>query len=98
MKAVRFHEYGDPQVLRVEEVEVPAPGPGEVLVRVAGTSFNSVDANIRPALVLSFIKLMLMPAVTLALAWAFGLPPLTATVAVALLSIVPPFTSPWVTV
>jgi NADPH:quinone reductase-like Zn-dependent oxidoreductase len=47
MKAVRFHEYGDPDVLRYEDVEVPTPGHGEVRVRVAATSFNGVDANIR---------------------------------------------------
>ncbi|MFI1003245.1 NADP-dependent oxidoreductase [Streptomyces galbus] len=47
MKAVRFHEYGDPGVLRHEDVEQPVPGPGEVRVRVAATSFNPVDANIR---------------------------------------------------
>ncbi|MBZ5737155.1 NADP-dependent oxidoreductase [Nocardioides mangrovi] len=47
MKAIRFHEYGDPEVLRLDDVEVPAPGEGEVRVRVAGTSFNGVDANIR---------------------------------------------------
>jgi NADPH:quinone reductase-like Zn-dependent oxidoreductase len=47
MKAVRFHEYGDPSVLRYEHVEQPAPGAGEVRVRVAGTSFNAVDAGIR---------------------------------------------------
>src|SRR3954467_2291484 len=47
MKAIRFHEYGDPEVLRVDEVELPTPGPGQVRVRVAGTSFNGVDGNIR---------------------------------------------------
>ncbi|WP_111767459.1 NADP-dependent oxidoreductase [Nakamurella deserti] len=47
MKAVRFHEYGDPAVLRLEDVEVPAPAAGEVRVQVAGTSFNGVDGNIR---------------------------------------------------
>ncbi|MFI6932923.1 NADP-dependent oxidoreductase [Streptomyces sp. NPDC050287] len=47
MKAVRFHEYGDPDVLRYEDVEQPVPGAGEVRVRVAATSFNSVDGNIR---------------------------------------------------
>ncbi|KOV86929.1 NADPH:quinone reductase [Streptomyces sp. NRRL WC-3618] len=47
MKAVRFHEYGDPSVLRYEDVEQPIPGLGQVLVRVAATSFNGVDSNIR---------------------------------------------------
>jgi len=47
MKAVRFHEYGDPDVLVYEEAERPAPGEGEVLVRVAATTFNPVDAGIR---------------------------------------------------
>lgn len=47
MKAVRFHEYGDPAVLRYEDVEKPVPGAGEVRLRVAATSFNGVDGNIR---------------------------------------------------
>ncbi|MDQ0577864.1 NADP-dependent oxidoreductase [Streptomyces rishiriensis] len=47
MKAVRFHEYGDPDVLRYEDVEQPVPGAGEVRIRVAATSFNPVDGNIR---------------------------------------------------
>jgi len=50
MKAVRFHEYGDPSVLRYEDVEQPAPGPGQALIRVAATSFNGVDGNIRAGL------------------------------------------------
>jgi NADPH:quinone reductase-like Zn-dependent oxidoreductase len=47
MNAVRFHEYGDPDVLRYEDVEEPVPGPDEVRIRVAATSFNPVDAGIR---------------------------------------------------
>src|ERR687886_2980051 len=47
MKAVRFHEYGDPSVLRYEDAEQPVPGAGEVRVRVAATSFNPVDGGIR---------------------------------------------------
>ena len=47
MKAVRFHEYGDPSVLRYEDVEQPVPGAGHVLIRVAATSFNGVDDGIR---------------------------------------------------
>ncbi|GAA1618044.1 NADP-dependent oxidoreductase [Actinoplanes couchii] len=47
MKAVRFHEYGGPEVLRVEDVAQPVPGSGEVRIRVAATSFNPVEGNIR---------------------------------------------------
>ena len=48
MKAVRFHEYGGP--LTVDEVPTPKPGPGQVLVEVAGSSFNPVDVAIRQGL------------------------------------------------
>ena len=41
-----------------------------------------ISGNVGPAVVLSCIKLMLMPAVALAFAWGFGLPPLTAQVVV----------------
>lgn len=47
MKAVRFHQHGGPEVLRYEEAERPAPGAGEVLIRVAGSAFSPADAGIR---------------------------------------------------
>jgi NADPH:quinone reductase-like Zn-dependent oxidoreductase len=47
MKAVRYHRYGGSDVLQYEEAPRPVPGPGEVLVKVAATSFNPVDAGIR---------------------------------------------------
>ncbi|MEU8304770.1 NADP-dependent oxidoreductase [Actinomadura sp. NPDC048955] len=47
MKAVRFHEYGDPEVLRYEDVDLPVPRAGQVRVHVAATTFNGVDGNIR---------------------------------------------------
>ena len=47
MKAVRFHAFGGPEVLRHEDVDVPVPGAGQVRVRVAATSFNGIDGNIR---------------------------------------------------
>jgi NADPH:quinone reductase-like Zn-dependent oxidoreductase len=43
MKAVVHDRYGDPSVLRVEDVPVPEPGPHDVLVQVAATSLNLTD-------------------------------------------------------
>lgn len=43
MKAVRIHEFGGPQVLRHEDVPVPRPGPGEVLVQVRAVGLNPPD-------------------------------------------------------
>jgi len=47
MRAIVLREFGGPDVLRVEEVERPAPGPGELLVRVHAAAVNPVDAGIR---------------------------------------------------
>ena len=47
MQAVRYHEYGGSDVLRYEDAPRPTPGPQQVLVEVAATSFNPVDAGIR---------------------------------------------------
>ncbi|MFD8338048.1 NADP-dependent oxidoreductase [Streptomyces solisilvae] len=43
MRAIRLHEFGGPEVLRHEEVPVPEPGPGEVLVRVHAVGINPPD-------------------------------------------------------
>ena len=47
MKAVRFHQVGGPEVLRYEDTDRPVAGPGQVLIRVAGSAFNPADAGIR---------------------------------------------------
>ncbi|MEJ7578353.1 MAG: quinone oxidoreductase [Pyrinomonadaceae bacterium] len=47
MKAIRFHEFGGPETLRVEEVEKPQPGAGEVLMRVAAAGVNYADTMLR---------------------------------------------------
>ncbi|MFJ2742614.1 quinone oxidoreductase family protein [Streptomyces sp. NPDC087440] len=43
MRAVRVTEYGGPEVLRVEELADPLPGPGEILVAVAAAGVNFLD-------------------------------------------------------
>ncbi len=68
MKAVRYHGYGTSEVLRYEEVERPVPGPGQVLVRVAATSFNPVDDHIRAGVLAEMIPISLpfVPGIDLA--------------------------------
>ena len=47
MKAIRVHEFGGPEVLRLEELPDPHPGAGQVLVRVRAVGVNPVDTYIR---------------------------------------------------
>jgi NADPH:quinone reductase-like Zn-dependent oxidoreductase len=49
-KAVRFHETGGPEVMRLEDVEVGDPGPGEVRVRHVAVGLNFADTYFRTGL------------------------------------------------
>ncbi|MGZ6175682.1 MAG: quinone oxidoreductase family protein [Candidatus Binataceae bacterium] len=46
-KAIVVHEIGGPEVLKFEDVEVPAPGPGQALVRHRAVGLNFVDIYVR---------------------------------------------------
>ena len=47
MRAIRVHEPGDPDVLQLENVPDPAPGPGQVVVKLAAIGVNPVETYIR---------------------------------------------------
>lgn len=47
MRAARFHRFGDPSVLQVEQVAWPAPRGNEVLIRVHASSVNGTDLHLR---------------------------------------------------
>jgi len=47
MKAVRIHQFGGPETLRVEDLPMPEPGHGEVRIRVVAASVNPVDYKMR---------------------------------------------------
>ncbi|MCA3727562.1 MAG: zinc-binding dehydrogenase [Phenylobacterium sp.] len=47
MKTVRFHELGPANVLRLEEVDAPTPGPGDLLVKVEAAGLNFSDIGKR---------------------------------------------------
>ncbi|MGN6370331.1 MAG: NADPH:quinone reductase [Phycisphaerae bacterium] len=47
MRAIRVHEFGGPEVLKVEEVATPKPGKGQVLIGVKAVGINPVETYIR---------------------------------------------------
>ena len=50
MHAIRIHETGGPDKLRVEDVPVPSPKPGEVRFRVEAAGVNFIDTYFRSGL------------------------------------------------
>jgi NADPH2:quinone reductase len=50
VQAIRIDQVGGPEVLRVEDVPVPAPGPGEVLIKVEAAGVNFIDVYHRTGL------------------------------------------------
>jgi NADPH:quinone reductase len=47
VKAVRVHEYGGPEVLRHEDIDLPQPAAGEALVKIAASGLNYLDIQYR---------------------------------------------------
>ncbi|WP_420841963.1 NADP-dependent oxidoreductase [Haloactinopolyspora alba] len=56
MKAARIHEFGDASVIRHDAVPRPRPAFGEVLIRVAATSFNPTEAALRAGMLQAFLS------------------------------------------
>lgn len=47
VKAIRIHQFGAPEVMRLEEVPDPVPGPGQVVVKIGAVGVNPVETYIR---------------------------------------------------
>jgi NADPH2:quinone reductase len=47
MKAIVVREYGEPEVMKLEDVPTPEPGDGQVLVKVEAAGVNPVDTYLR---------------------------------------------------
>ena len=47
MKAIRVHQFGGPEVLQVEEMAAPVPGPAQVVVAVRAIGVNPVETYVR---------------------------------------------------
>lgn len=59
MKAIRIERHGGPEVMNLREVPVPAPGPGQLLVRQAAIGVNFVDVYRRIGLYKASLPLVL---------------------------------------
>ena len=55
MKAVRIHQYGSPEEMKYEDAPRPAPGPGEVLIRVHATTVNPFDLALRAGYMQAYV-------------------------------------------
>ena len=47
MRAIRVHEFGPPEVLRLQQVDDPVPGDGQLLIRVRAVGVNPVEGYVR---------------------------------------------------
>lgn len=61
MKAIRVHTFGEPEVMRLEDVSALIPGPAEVVVRLQAVGVNPVDTYIRSGLYRPDLKLPYTP-------------------------------------
>ena len=61
MRAIQVHEFGGPEVLRLVDVPVPEPGPGDVLIRVTRAGINFADTHQRRNEYLAKAELPLIP-------------------------------------
>jgi NADPH2:quinone reductase len=50
MKAIRIEKTGGPEVLELQEIELPPPGPGQVRVRHTAIGVNFIDTYFRSGL------------------------------------------------
>jgi NADPH:quinone reductase-like Zn-dependent oxidoreductase len=57
MRSARIHEHGDASVIRIDDVPRPVPGAGEVLIKVAATSFNPTETALRSGVLRSLFPI-----------------------------------------
>jgi NADPH:quinone reductase len=66
MKAIRIHETGGPEVMHLEEIEIPAPKAGEVLIKVAAAGVNYADLAQRAGAYLTPTRTPMTPGMEIA--------------------------------
>ena len=68
MRAVRIHQYGGPAEMRLEKISIPAPGEGEVLIKVFASGVNPLDWKIREG----YLAEVIPHTLPLTLGWDFA--------------------------
>ncbi len=63
MKAIRVHKFGEPEVMQLDEIPEPSPGPSEVTVKMHAVGVNPVDTYIRSGLYRPDLKLPYTPGI-----------------------------------
>jgi NADPH2:quinone reductase len=66
MKAIRVHQTGEPEVMRLEEIETPVPKAGEVLIKVAAAGVNYADLAQRAGAYLTPTRTPMTPGMEIA--------------------------------
>jgi NADPH:quinone reductase len=61
MKAIRIHETGGPEVMHVDDIDTPTPGPGEILIRVGIAGVNFTDVMARQGMYISKDRVPQLP-------------------------------------
>jgi NADPH2:quinone reductase len=59
MKAIQIHETGGPGVLKLADLPIPEPGPGQVLIRVEATGVNFIEIYFRKGVYKAALPLIL---------------------------------------
>lgn len=57
MRAVQFDDYGGPEVLRIATIDMPRPGPGQLLVEVRAIGVNPADSKWREGMFRDFMPI-----------------------------------------
>jgi NADPH:quinone reductase-like Zn-dependent oxidoreductase len=57
MKAARIHRFGDASVIRLDDIDRPEPGAGQVLIQVAATSFNPTETALRSGVLRDVLRM-----------------------------------------
>jgi NADPH:quinone reductase-like Zn-dependent oxidoreductase len=55
MKAIQTHDYGGPEVLKLEDTNIPQPQEGQVLIKVSASGVNPTDWKLRAGMYKQFM-------------------------------------------